>query len=89
MSVCPGEQYSTSIGMRVKNRRHWGEILKQSQDSERPLQEYEAVKKPEKREKRRPDDPRTTPKVVHDRPIDAPRHVRERVAAEHARPFVK
>jgi len=91
VSVCPGTQYSDSLGTVVKSRRHYDEILRRSQDSERPLQHYEPVKKRERTEKpRRPVDPRAPKqKIILNFPMDASREVRERAAHEHAREYVK
>lgn len=45
----PGAQFSDSAGHAVRSRRHWNELIRQSQDTEQPFQQYERVtKKPDR-----------------------------------------
>lgn len=37
-------QYSDSLGMVIRNRRHFRDVLKASQETSRPIQEYDPIK---------------------------------------------
>jgi hypothetical protein len=52
LNVCPGTQYSASFDRVIHSRREFKEVLRATQDTARPKQEYEPVIPREKRKNR-------------------------------------